>query len=362
MPFESIEQTGFKTSQRLQYGYYQLLDHFFGRDKVFHWHGKSRRKLFSNFHKALKEKGEGQILPVARRKNLSIAELKKEYISKGIPVVLEGAAKDWGCAQKWSLDYFRELHGEDEILHVDHNAIETPYERLTLADILDNIREGGSKYYRFYPLLQRHPEHLEDFDYNWILKARHNLTVGENFQVFIGGEGTHTPLHNAFSANLFTQAYGEKEWVLYPSYYTPVIDPFPAENIYRNVSYAKGYPFDPFNPDFDDFPLFRYIEGYRVHLKQGDILYNPPYYWHAVRNLTDSIGVGYRWFPPLHCLNISPLYFFLDMCATNPSIWNSMKLAKTDINLIQLAQTGRLKDFIEAEKAKNTIYKAVNPS
>jgi hypothetical protein len=348
-----IEHRGLSKKQKLQYGYYQFLDHFLGRDRVFRMHNKSRRKLFSGIHQSLKQKGEGKILPVPRRKDLSIEEFRSYYVKHAIPVVLEGKAKDWKCSQEWSLSYFSDLHGKDEIVHVDHTKIEAEFERLTLKDVIDNIRGGGSKYYRFYPLLQKHPEHIRDFDYNWLLACRHKWTFGENFQVFMGGKGSYTPLHNASSCNLFTQAYGEKEWILYPSYYTPILDPDPAQNIYRNTSYAQGFPFNPFEPDYDAYPLFRYIDGYRVHLKPGDVLWNPPYYWHAVRNLTDSIGVGYRWLPPHYCFKQEPLYFFLDLFVRNPSLWQSYKLAHTDINLIQLAQTGRLEAFLQQEKERS---------
>ena len=83
-----------------------------------------------------------------------------------------------------------------------------------------------------------------------------------------------------------------------------------------------------------------------MHLRPGDILWNPSFYWHAVKNPTDSIGVGYRWLPPLYCLRMAPLYFILDLMATNPSFRKSMKLYKQDFNLIQLAETGRLEQYL----------------
>ncbi len=346
----------FKRRERLRYGYYQFMDHFFGRERSFRWHNKSRRRLYTNIHNRLKASGSvGQTFEIERRKDLTLEEFKNHYIKKGIPVVIEGQANGWNCTKEWSLEYFKELYGEEEILFINHEAIEDPYERLLLKDVLDGIRKGEGKYYRFYPLLQRHPEHIKDFDYDWILKARHKFTIGENFQVFVGGKDSYTPLHNAFSCNIFTQAHGKKEWYLYPPYYSIVFDPDPAQNIYRSVSSRQGGAFNPFEPDYDKFPLFRYIDRIHVELNEGDVFYNPPYWWHAVKNPEDSIGVGYRWLPPMHCLKKSPLYFFLDLCARNPTLRGSMKLAKEDINLIQLAQTGRLDDYLERKKKEEQM-------
>jgi hypothetical protein len=349
------------THYRYQYGYYQWMDHFFGRSRVFKWHKKSRTKLFQKLHQRMKDQQPGTIFELERRKDLSAKEFKREYIWKGKPVILEGAAKDWACTKNWSLEYFKDLYGEEEILHVDHKAIEAEYERMTLGEILDDIRGGGARYYRFYPLLQRHPEHLKDFDYEFIFKSRHKWSPVENFQVFIGGEGSYTPLHNAYGDNIFTQAYGEKEWMIYPSIYSMIMDPDPAQNVYRNASYRYGGGiFNPFEPNFETHPLFQYIDGYHLVLKPGDVLYNPPYWWHAVKNPTDSIGVGYRWMNPWHQYKEYPLYFFLDLCAKNPSFRKSLQLAKTDINLLHLAQTGRLDDFLEKEKTKKeSNYKTV---
>lgn len=344
----------FTASQRWQYGMYQFLDHFFGRDKVFHYMGKGRRTYFKDLHHHLKEKGQGRVIPVDRRKDLSLEEFKKEYLGKRIPVVMEGAAKDWKCVREWSLEYFKDLHGDDEIVMVNNESIEQEYEELTLGDVIDNIREGGGKYYRFYPLLVRHPEHLLDFDISWLRSHRHRVSFAEAFQVFLGGKGTYTPIHNAFSANLFTQIYGEKHWFLIPNYYTPVIDPEPARNLYRSAPFkTESGSFDPFNPDYETpYTLYQYIDSYEVVLKPGDVLFNPPYFWHAVRNLTDSIGVGYRWVPPHYCFGQAPLYALLDLFTTNPPIWKAWNLSKKDFNLVQLAETGRLEEYLEKSKKK----------
>ena len=193
----------FTNSERVKYGYYQYMDRLFSRERVFKWHYNSRRKLFSNLHKRLKNKGnKGKVIPIKRVKSITEKEFQKNYIQKGIPVVIEGGAKDWSCVKNWDLDYFKNLYGDEKILLVDHEKIESAYEDITLREVLDNIQNDNNKYYRFYPLLTRHPEHIKDFDYNWILKCRNKIAWNENFQVFIGGENSYTPLHNA-SANKY---------------------------------------------------------------------------------------------------------------------------------------------------------------
>jgi hypothetical protein len=180
------------------------------------------------------------------------------------------------------------------------------------------------------------------------------MSYGEAFHVFISGKGGFTPTHNACAQNIFTQVYGEKKWLLYPKEYSCVIDPAPARNFYRSAPVRNGKDFNPFENNYADYSLYNYLDRYEAHLKAGDILYNPPYMWHAVKNPTDSIGVGYRFFTPLQTFINTPLYLFLELFAFNPPIWKSWRNF-SDINLLHLAETGKLK---EIEKKKGHKIKS----
>ena len=336
---------------RWRYGRYQLADHFLGRKLAFKLSRGSRKRFYKKLLRKLKEQGEGKLIPIDRRKDLSVEDFHREYVKPAIPVVLEGAAAEWDCVKKWSLQHFKDLHGDDKIIFVDQHKLDLSHKDMTLGDVIDGIRDGMGQYYRFYPLLERHPEHLAEFDYKWLRDHRHKRSVLESFQVFIGGDDSYTPLHNASPSNLFTQVVGEKKWVLYPNHYVSVIDPDPVRNIYRNAPPRREYgAFNPFKPEYD-YPteLYQYIDGYSVHLKPGDVLYNPAYNWHAVQNIGDSIGVGYRWLPFAYNLRRWPLWTFLDLCATKPPFWKTWKLSKVDVNLLHLAETGQLKEYLDGK-------------
>jgi hypothetical protein len=273
---------------------------------------------------------------------------------------LEGAANDWACVKNWSFEYFKDLHGDDEILLVQLQKEGYPYETITLKEVINNMQTGGGKYYRFYPLLERHPEHVKDFDYTWLLQHRNKINWFEAFQVFMGPKASATGLHNAGSCNVFVQVYGKKHWKLFPPYYTMVLDPNPVKNVYRHAPMRsdKGVPFDPFNPDYNrPFELFRYIDTLDAELNPGDILWLPPYYWHCVQNPTDSIGVSYRWLPPLYGFTVAPLYLFLDFLATDPPLWKGLKLVAKDSNLIYLAETGQLDEYLRKKAERDEAKK-----
>lgn len=342
-----------KYKYRFKYGWFQLIDKIFGRKKGVKLTLKARQGFYKRLHEDLKKGGDGKTVEIDRVRDISILDLKKNYISKNKPVVLEGLANDWDCVKNWSLDYFRDLHGEDEITVVANDTKEVPFEILKLADVLDNIQSGGSKYYRFYPLLKEHPEHIRDFNYTWLRKARSKVSFWEQFQVFIGGKGTSTPLHNAMASNLFVQAYGHKEWILYSPKLTAIIDPEPGVNMHRGAPFKiKDGPFDPFNPNYNTpYTLYKYVDSIRVTLNPGDVLFNPPNYWHAVRNPTDSIGIGYRWLSPSAGFTSTPWYAFLDFIDL-PFNKHVYKDFTTDYNLVHMMEMGTYEEYLEKKNQR----------
>lgn len=343
-----------KLSHRFFYGLFQILDKVVGRKMGKKLTPISRKMLYDRIENHLKKNGLGVEREVQRVSSISMSELKARFIDKNLPVVIEGGALEWDCCKKWSLDYFSELHGEDKVTLVGNDSRETPFEILKLKDVIDNIHTDNNKYLRFYPLLTEHPEHLVDFDYKYLRSALGRFSGWERFQVFIGGRNSKTPVHNAMACNLFIQAYGEKKWLLYPPDITAIVDPNPGINFHRGAPFKSiDGPFDPFDPNYNNpYHLYQYVDTLSVHLRPGDIFYNPPHYWHSVQNTTDSIGIGYRWLSASQSLKAAPLYTFLDLISApfNKHIYQDRK---KDYYLIHLMEQGLYSKYLnDKEESK----------
>ena len=83
--------------------------------------------------------------------------------------------------------------------------------------------------------------------------------------------------------------------------------------------------FNPEKPDFDSCPGMAVTQVWECTLESGDVLFNPPFWWHQVHNVTPSIGVGFRWFDLIDNLKSSPMGTALTLLATNPPIWTATK-------------------------------------
>ena len=85
---------------------------------------------------------------------------------------------------------------------------------------------------------------------------------------------------------------------------------------------------------------FKKADGWTVILEPGDVLYNPPFFWHQARNIDTNIGAGFRWFSLASILKVSPAQFLMTLTASNPSLRETKKLeghfAKVYANLLKL--------------------------
>tara|TARA_B100001093_G_scaffold1045_1_gene1073 strand:+ start:621 stop:995 length:375 start_codon:yes stop_codon:yes gene_type:complete len=111
---------------RRSYQVWRMLDHFLGKDLPATRYISKRDKILELFLSEKKnEITENNIQQVNRVKDISEKILKQNYISKGIPVIMEGKAKDWKCVKQWSLDWMSENYSKDEVAIFDPLIPET---------------------------------------------------------------------------------------------------------------------------------------------------------------------------------------------------------------------------------------------
>ena len=299
---------------------WRTLDHVFG--------GKAPATAFEKKRRQLQPLSEASPRPVKQipvREGLSDQVVRDEYMRRGRPVVLKGRAADWPCVQEWSMEWLKRHYGGDRVDifdPLDANSKEVNYdvEVTTLSTILDAMEQGDvSKYSRFNRLLYDHPELVEHFDWQWLHQMRSTWSSGKTYQVFIGGKGTRTSLHCAGEHNLFTQVYGKKHWY----FIEPQADVWLRPPVTRTPYFHSM--FDPEKPDYGAYPGMASMQIWECTLEPGDVLFNPPFWWHQVHNLTPSIGVGFRWFDLVDNLSSNATGTALTLMATNPPIWTATK-------------------------------------
>lgn len=246
---------------------------------------------------------DGRVEPVDRVRGLTPAEFHERYFLTGLPVVLEGAAADWPAIQKWTPDFLMRYCGNDEIDVLDGQhwtvgggsaVVTTTESRLRVRELMEVVKSGGAWYGAFLELLDKYADLRSDLDLSFVARyghTRQRIPWQRNVlaKMYVGGPGTSTSFHCAGVSNLYVQAHGRKKWVLVQPEYTPFMYPAPQ----RGINWQSWVDFR--NPDLASCPLYRLVDRRETVLEPGDVLWNPPFVWHGVANLTESIAVSLWW-------------------------------------------------------------------
>ena len=90
---------------RRSYQRWRILDHLLSKELPAKRYLSQRDKIIQMFlSKKENEVTENKVQEVDRIVNISEKDLKQNYLDKGVPVVMEGRAKNWKCVKQWSLE------------------------------------------------------------------------------------------------------------------------------------------------------------------------------------------------------------------------------------------------------------------
>lgn len=224
-------------------------------------------------------------------------DLKAIFKDKVRPLVIKGYAKDHACVQQWTPEYFKQHYGDFKVFYTStENLVNDDGTRL--ADFIDGVLAGNksrayienlSDIFNTFPELHRQAGLDRVRDFLGDFASYHRIA-----QLFIGGPGTGAVFHCANELNCFLNIYGQKQWTfVHPKYSAAMY----------STNFNKGFfvgSFVKHNAPRGfleaEYPLYNRIPKLRITLDPGDMLVNPPWWWHAVNNVTPStIAVASRW-------------------------------------------------------------------
>ena len=297
--------------ERTIYNTALFAEHMFGFGRMKNLIKSYRLKKENNY---LKEGKKHEGLVEIERIRIDGNRKLKDVELGSYPLVFEGVASGWKCCKQWDFEYIKKRYGSDKafILYAETDTGEMPYEEISFSEAIDRMVRDTNVNLRFQPLLQRHPEMVEDLDMSFYNTLIPKGAVNSNKQFFMAGNGAFTPIHTAIQNLLFLQVYGVKEWIVYHPKDTMGLSP----KIERTP-----YFFSDFNPVRDAGQEDKKaLKGYRAILRQGDVLYLPSFWWHFVRNLSDCISVGFRWTTLGSAAKASFTLSMLTLMSANPPI------------------------------------------
>ena len=260
----------------------------------------------------LKKTGPGRIYQIDEVTEITPRDFFFKYYLRNKPLIIKGATKDWQCSS-WTLDTLSERFGNDETVITAHGDMKTQ----TLSTTIEEIRTGSVKNARVANILQNYPELREEADFGFLKKYIPWPSFTTSYQFFIGGNSNFTPLHAGMTNNFSIQLRGKKRWRILPTSLNPIVKPI-----------ANGGPLLTSELNLSDEAIkndetVKYLDLYEANLSDGDILFNPSFFWHYIDYQSESITIGLRWLNVYSCLKSSMLMCFLVFGAYNPSAFKS---------------------------------------
>jgi hypothetical protein len=221
-------------------------------------------------------------LPEYDWRNGTPEDFNKRFVQTPMPVVLRGYALDCDAVKRWNFDYIVDKCGE-----VDVNLTSAESDRVGK---LKEVRDPRMYCANADAPFKRFPELVDELGIRKLVPYLHRDNTLNQF--FIGQKATGSGFHCAGIWNFFYMIEGRKKWTFVDPALTWMI--YPSINI-SAVAFSSLVSF-PDKCDLSVYKLYKYCPRYSVELNPGDVLFNPPWWWHAVDNLTlTSVAVATRW-------------------------------------------------------------------
>ncbi len=222
---------------------------------------------------------------------LSVNDFNRNYFIPQKPVLIKGLAFQHPAGKKWSIDFFRNIAGDEVVEVVDgHNPATTTTtgnRKIMLRQFLDIIEKDEYTPLRMFVfnLFKLRKDLRKDFLCPRIFKG----FLDRLGFFFMGGKNIKVRLHFDIDYNnvLLTQFYGRKQIILIEPKYSALLYKSPF-NTYSNVNLDT--------PDYDKFPGLDFVKGYKFIQEPGDALFMPARWWHYNVYLEGGIAVSYRKF------------------------------------------------------------------
>jgi lysine-specific demethylase 8 len=163
---------------------------------------------------------------------------------------------------------------------------------MTMSDFITNHIENPNQEETGYLAQTQLFEQIPDLKKDIIIPDYCNLGDFDEpiVNAWFGPKGTVSSLHHDRYHNLLSQVVGEKYIRIYHPNQSNLLYPNSSNKLLFNTSQV-----DVESPNLEEFPSFSKASYVECILKENEMLYIPPFFWHYVRSLATSFSVSFWW-------------------------------------------------------------------
>ena len=242
----------------------------------------------------------------------------RDFVGPGLPFVVRRYAQEhahWAAMDLWRddahlaalvgdipVDVRRSKH-RDAFFHYAHSL--SAHARLTMREFLASLSDPAAEQYYLGGqdiVYGRAPGTLRALlpDVEPLLPAFASSVLDlKHVSLWLGRGVIRAPLHYDNSENLLIMVTGEKRFTLIPPGARNFLQPVMLRE--GNAPLTRMVDIDSVNDT--EFPCWRHARAMASTLtvREGDMLYIPPYYWHSVVSSGRSCAVN-LWYSPVSAL------------------------------------------------------------
>ena len=239
---------------------------------------------------------------IFRVQHLTADQFLDNFYAPGRPVVLCNAFDDWPALGKWTPGYLRDLIGGAEIEYQGAQQSNARYEpdksahkrRMPFDQFIDQAVSGAGNdahlaAYNAGPNAQALAPLAPDLgSIDTILDRAAGQLAG---MIWIGSQGTFTPLHHDLTNNLLVQLVGRKRVILASPAETPKL--YNSRHVFSDVGNLADPRLDP-----STYPKLKTVRTLEVVIGPGEALFIPIGWWRQIESLDFSVMMTYtnfRW-------------------------------------------------------------------
>lgn len=277
-----------------------------------------RTKIYSNFSQI--EEGTPHFKNVREIHTEYLTKAYLEQLPSNEPIVFRGLGQKTDAVKLWSFDFFINNYGSYQMPFWGSSFSEKrEYQMLSLKEGIQSMKDGDCSrvlYGGHYDILNIQPKLCDDVGLNKISDTQYwGKKISKIYKFFLSCPKHESPTHSELGHILNFQISGSKNWIILPPSETNKLFPVAGKTVYMGSNL------------YDSCTKLRSsklsLEGWEVTVNPGDVLYLPPYYWHGVESLDNSISVAYKWATPLMLLR-NPLISAFMLSCRNPNFFQML--------------------------------------
>ena len=258
--------------------------------------------------------------PMEERHDQFLSARMMDQLPLDRPLVFRGLMNGTRARNKWTFDFLAETCKDLPQPFFRASQGTLAMEVLPFRKGVEGILRGTPPYSYIggtFDVLKHYPALGRDLDLDRVIDpAFFRKKFNVHHKLFLSADKSWSPIHAEFGVAFNLLIKGKKRWLILRPEDSCLLHPAITRNLWIfSERYSRA-------SDLENARMG--LRGWEVVVDEGDVLYFPPYFWHYVENLANSISIESKW-ADIPMFLRHPFLLSVILSARNPSLLRHFK-------------------------------------